>query len=386
MRILFYAHSSTLYGANRSLIDLILGLKTLDSKLDIYVIIPQKEPLGSELRKNSIKFKVIGHYSWFYNKDIGDNWKSKSKFYFKLWFLKNKSLKKIKNHRSLKNHLKFAKKINPDLIYVNSSLNPMGLIVSEVLSIKNIWHHRETVNEPLSGFYLENLDEFILQYKRTDLHLFPSRFLSKFYVDSFGNESNKIIFNGVIPDHQKPTRKFNPNKIRFGIVGRINKQKGQKEILNLFNNLDLLGNSFIELHLIGSGNHEFLDWYKNIKSTNIFHHELLDRYAIYDKFDFLISNASNEAFGRTIAEANYNGIPVIARNSGAFPELIINNVNGFLFDDFKELTNYIQILSHFNSNQYLEFSYLCYIHAKKHFDYIKVANKVLSEIKMLNNT
>ncbi len=384
MRILFYAHSSTLYGANRSLIDLILGLKKLNNGLDLCVIIPENEPLGSELKNNHIKFKVISHFNWFYNKDIGEKWKSISKFHFRIWFLKNKLIKKSKNYLNLNYHLKFAKKFNPDLIYVNSSLNPMGLIVAERLGIKNIWHHRETVNEPIYGFYMENLKDFNLQYERTNLHLFPSGFLSKLYEKSFGKVVSKIIFNGVVPDNSKPIRVFNPKIIRFGIVGRINNQKQQKKVIELFNKFYLLNKSTVELHVIGAGDNKFLDWFYQTKSKNIFYHEFLDRYAIYDKFDFLISNASNEAFGRTIAEANYNGIPVIARNSGAFPELLTSNVNGFLFNDYKELTNCIQNLSHYTSQQYQDLSKRSYLHAKEHFNYINVAHKVISEIKNIN--
>ncbi len=383
MRILFYAHSSTLYGANRSMIDLILGMKYLRSDLDICVVIPKDEPLGSELQSNNINFKIIDHYNWFYNHEVGHKWNSKSKFQFNLWFLKNRLTKKIKNHIQIYAHLNFARKFKPDLIYINSSLNPMGLIVSERLGIINVWHHRETVNEPIYGFYLDSLKDFNLKYRQANFHLFPSKFLSEFYKKSFGQYPSKIIYNGVVSNKIKQSRDFNHGKIRFGIVGRINNQKRQKEVIEIFNKLSKLDSSLLELHVIGAGDEEFSTWLKKLKPTNVFYHKFLDRYTIYDKFDFLISNASNEAFGRTIAEANYNGIPAIARNSGAFPELIISGENGFLFNDYNELTECILSLTSFTQNQYHDFSHKSYLHAKQQFDYVKVAKKVFSEIESI---
>lgn len=382
MRILFYAHSSTLYGANRSLIDLILGLKINNPSIDLLVIIPAEQPLGDELKRNAINFKTIPHYNWFYNKEVADNWKIKSSLLFQLWFLKNKFSKSLKNKFFFKEHIAAAKKFSPDLIYVNSSLNPMGLMVAKNLNIKCVWHHRETVNEAIYGYYLEDTKKFNSYFEKSDLHIFTSRFLLKQY-DSFKNRSKKVFFNGVVPAARRFNGTFNPEKIRFGIVGRINNQKGQKEVIELFKSPIFLNNSSIELHIIGSGDSEFLNWFKTIQSKNIYHYEFLDRYDIYNKFDVLISNASNEAFGRTIAEANYNGIPVLARNSGAFPELIINGKNGFIFEDLEDLSKYIQLLSNFSNLQFQELSEYSYMHAKENFDYVKIAHSLLKEIKRI---
>jgi glycosyltransferase involved in cell wall biosynthesis len=229
---------------------------------------------------------------------------------------------------------------------------------------------------------LENTKNFSKYFKQTNLHIFTSEFLLKQFA-SFEGESKKVIFNGVVPAAMELNRTFNPNKIRFGIVGRINNQKNQKEVIELFNRIILLNNYDIELHIIGAGDNEFLNWFKGIQSKFIFYHEFLDRYVIYDKFDILISNASNEAFGRTIAEANYSGIPVILRNSGAFPELVKDGVNGFLYEDLIALEVFIKSLSEIKRIEFETFSKNCLGFAKEIFNHITLSKKVLKEIRKL---
>jgi len=384
MRILFYAHSSTLYGANRSLIDLILGFKKNNPEIVVLVIIPSSNPLGAELKRNSINFEAIPHYNWFYNKEVADKWRLKSLSIFKLWFYKNKYAKILKNRYNLKRHLNAAKKFNPDFIYINSSLAPMGLIVSERLGVKNIWHHRETVNEAFYGYYLEDIKKLTKYFKQTDLHIFTSEFLLKQFAP-FRGKSKKVIFNGVVPASVLLNRTFNSEKIRFGIVGRINNQKGQKEIIELFTDPDFSESKYpIELHIVGVGDKDFMNWLQLIKTSNIIFHNYLDRYDIYDKFDFLIANSVYEAFGRTIAEANFNGIPVVARNSGAFPE-IISKINGYIYSNMMELKLILEELSYIKMTEYSQLSESSYRFANNSFYYTKIAKSVHDEIISLKN-
>lgn len=379
MKILFYAHSSTLYGANRSLMELILGLKQLNPTIQVMIILPHKGMLEKELKKKSICYKIIEHYNWFYFKPFAERWMKKSRLHFKIWYWKNKWSKSIGNKWQLREHLKFAKKFSPDLIYVNSSLNPMGLIVAENLNIKKIWHHRETLNDNVYGFYIENLPNFKKLYSSSSLHIYPSNFLKEEYHKKFGKVKSKVVYNSIVLNEEYQVKNNSDFKLRFGIVGRINDQKGQKEIISLFENSEIRKLGY-ELHIIGHGDREFVEWFKNHNSSNIIFHDYLERNEIYQKFDFLISNARYEAFGRTLAEAQYCGIPVIARYSGAFPELVENNLNGFLYQDIGELEQILRNLKNLSDDVYKEMSLKCINHARQKYDYLKIAQGINSEL------
>ncbi len=382
MKILFYAHSSTLYGANRSLIELILGLKELNPKTELLMVLPHKGLLEAELRKKSIPYVIIEHYNWFYFNPFAERWRKKSRLLFKLWYRKNKWNKRIGNQMNLREHLKFARKFSPDIIYVNSSLNPMGLMVAEKLNIQSIWHHRETLDDDVTGFYLEDLDQFEKFYSETSLHIFPSKFLYADYHNKFGGANSKVIYNSILLNEVYSEKNIHNSRLRFGIVGRINDQKGQKEIINLFETPEIRRLGY-ELHVIGHGDMEFVKWFKDHSSLNIIFYDYLERNEIYQNFDFLISNARGEAFGRTLAEAQYCGIPVIARSSGAFPELVENNLNGFLYQDIGELEQILKNLENLSDDIYKEMSLICKKHARQKYDYRKIAQEIAKELNIL---
>ncbi|MDT0642847.1 glycosyltransferase [Zunongwangia sp. F363] len=343
MKILFYAHSSTLYGANSSLIDLILGIRKQQPGVCVHVIIPSEEPVCRLLQENEISYTVIPHFNWIYNFEVAEKYRRNSNFLFKIWYLKNKWQKRIKNSFYRRRHLAFARHFNADIIYVNSSLAPMGAVVATKLKVPYVWHHRETVEEPESGFMLENRRQFFKYFKSAKKNIYPSHFLSTFYKEEFGESKCNVVYNGVaFKDCADKFPKPDFNNIRFGMVGRINSQKNQKEVIDIFEQLPDCDEE-IELIIIGEGEKQYLD---NIipENSNIKHLGFLPKAEIYKHFDFLIVNSKNEAFGRTVAEANAIGIPVIGRGSGAICEIIKPGENGFLYENSEELKNIILML------------------------------------------
>src|SRR5680860_168299 len=148
MKLLFYSHSSTLYGASTSLVNLISGIKIQDASIEFHVVIPDEGPLSNYLKEENISFSVLPHYFWTYNLDLSNRKKKQNYLLWKIWFFKNKWEKRLKNRVYFNRHKEFVKEYAPDYIYVNSSLAPMGAKVATRLKIPFIWHHRETLDDP----------------------------------------------------------------------------------------------------------------------------------------------------------------------------------------------------------------------------------------------
>ena len=344
MKILFYAHSSTLYGANRSLSELIAGLhKFYPKEFETHLILPSKGPIIKELQNNNISFTIIPHYNWIYFSQHGKRWE-KSKFLYGLWKWKNKISKAFKNRLYLRKHIALGRTYDPDIVYINSSMNPMGLYIGDKLHKKTIWHHRETVEEPAYGYYLEDRNKFLNYLKKVNANIYISEYLKNQYEKNFGKNGGKVIYNYIESSDLKSKKYTDNQKIRFGIVGRINEQKGQKEIIRLFQNEEIKKLN-VELHIFGHGDKKFVNWLNNHRNDHIFYHGFIDKLDIYEHFDYLIANSRNEAFGRVVIEANLNGIPVLARDSGAFPEIIEQFNAGRQFKDLKSLKGLIKSLS-----------------------------------------
>ncbi len=335
MRILFYCHSSTLYGANRSLIELIVGIKkSYPGEFETHLILPSEGPICNELKRQDLTYTIIPHYNWIYFSEHGKRWEN-SKLFFELWKWKNKTQKAIKNQLNLKKHMAFARNYNPEIIYVNSSMNPMGLYVGKKLEKKIIWHHRETVNDEISGFFLE-FDKFAEIFSIINKHIFPSQFLMKFYKSRFNVQNGDVVYNSpsieIKPNSFSNRQSTFPKKI--GMVGRFNNQKGQQEVIELFQHEDLRN---MELHIY-TGEKSLRNF---SKLDNIIYHPFTEPSNIYSEIDYLIVNAKNESFGRVVIEANFYNVPVFVSNSGALPELIISGVNGDIYANMNELKSLI---------------------------------------------
>src|SRR5688572_18711751 len=106
MKILFYSHSSTLYGAPSSLANLITGLQRDHPEVKSMVVIPSNGPLFGELKRLNIPCKVIPHYKWNYNHSTFTTKKKQSVIIALLWLVKNIVTRTSKNLFYVGRHLK----------------------------------------------------------------------------------------------------------------------------------------------------------------------------------------------------------------------------------------------------------------------------------------
>lgn len=79
----------------------------------------------------------------------------------------------------------------------------------------------------------------------------------------------------------------------------------------------------------------------------------------------------NEPFGLSVAESMFCGTPVIAYNKGSMPELIENNISGFLVNDLQQATNAVNKVESLNRK-------VCSEYARKKFSLEKMIAKYIS--------
>jgi glycosyltransferase involved in cell wall biosynthesis len=87
----------------------------------------------------------------------------------------------------------------------------------------------------------------------------------------------------------------------------------------------------------------------------------------------------NEPFGLSVAEAMFCGTPVIAYNRGSMPELIQNNLSGFLVDNMDEAIEAVKKISAINRKNCYEYATQKFGYEKMIDEYIEVYEKILAE-------
>ena len=151
----------------------------------------------------------------------------------------------------------------------------------------------------------------------------------------FENAQKRVIYNTIdIP--LKPPNPPPTATIKLAYAGMLAPEKGVELMLKAF--LKLKRKDFTLL-IFGRGiTPEYEDFLKrNYGRDNIYFMGFKKDKDFYKEIDIMIvPSLVEEAFGRVVIEANFNGIPVLASNRGALPELIKEGENGMIFDPDKE--------------------------------------------------
>lgn len=133
--------------------------------------------------------------------------------------------------------------------------------------------------------------------------------------------------------------------------GRIHPHKGTSEAIAIAKRSNR--------KLVIAGIIQDENYFKNEVEPNLDNEIQFIGHAGPTKRNELMGNASallhpisfDEPFGLSVAEAMMCGTPVIAFNRGSMPELIENNVTGFLVDNITEASDAVNKLSKINRSQ-----------------------------------
>lgn len=155
--------------------------------------------------------------------------------------------------------------------------------------------------------------------------------------EGFNEQRICLIPHGLDLDRirKAPTMSLD-GEVKLLFVGGLEQRKGFDLLVRALSMLDLSTKERIRLYVAGSGPHERI--YKSLAATlkvdkyiRFFGLLRLDQcYALYKSCDIFVAPSRREGFGLTVLEALGSGIPIIAANSGAIPEIIEHERNGFL--------------------------------------------------------
>ncbi|OOR10933.1 glycosyl transferase [Bacillus cereus] len=144
-------------------------------------------------------------------------------------------------------------------------------------------------------------------------------------------KKSTVIYNGISNRNNDKRIPLDIEKdcINLLFVGRFDKQKGLDILIDIFKNNSL---PKVNLYIIGEPvvSHVEFQFPKNVINLGWIDNKLLDSY--YSDMDAVIMPSRWEGFGLVAIEAMKNRKPVIVSNRGALPELISQEVNGYIFD------------------------------------------------------
>ena len=330
MKILVYSHDASFYGATKAIFELTNELRKDDYEI-IYAI-PCKGKLEENLIRDNYEYVILPNPQWI----IADRKPDYSRWYYFKHYVKSLLIFIKSFIVAYRTNIKAIKKIAPDIIFVNTSVAPIGLHVAKHLKIKSVlWIHEPLCNK--GGWLVPTL--FSRRYvgrvlNKSDVIMCPSEFLKDYIERTFGISRMQVLPNAVdyIPQLSEESPSYT-----FGMVGSISERKGQFDFFRATLKNMPETNSIV----FGTGTNDYakklykeaLNYPQNIK---MYGYES-DLNVIYSSFDIYVNMGIDETFGRTTVEAMRAGKLVFGRRSGATPEIIRHGKNGFLFDNVDEI-------------------------------------------------
>lgn len=327
--ILYIASERKLGGATKSLLILMQEMQAKGH--GVFVVTPFGfGPFYEEVIRAGIPCKPI-FFGWW---QMPEYWNAIFKFGFRcLYFMEWVAVIRISF---------YIKKKKIDIVHSNSSVIDVGAKAAKKCNIPHIWHFREFGKDDYQLEYLKGREKS-LKYveKNTDKVVFISKSLREYY-KAVPESISEVIYNGISEDflHEKVYSE-KKKQVVFLISGNLQRNKGQMTALLALKDLLEQGETDAVLWVAGRTadtadskkyEQELKEYAKkNLGETCKFLGFIKDIQSIRSQADVELVCSNREAFGRVTIEAMMAGNPVIASDTGANPELIIDRENGVLF-------------------------------------------------------
>ncbi|MFV8271448.1 glycosyltransferase family 4 protein [Flavobacterium sp. GT2N3] len=216
---------------------------------------------------------------------------------------------------------------------------PIFKKIKEVTNAKIIavdHNPRPTEGYPLKKKFEKRI-KGILFSRYIDLFVGVSKYSKSELIKEFGTQIRKksiVVFNGLEISKFKNKKFFNSTN-QFIVASHLRKDKGIQDLILAVNDLksfdftiDIYGQGYFEGELKKMIQDFGLQIFFNFKGS------VSNLNEIYCHYDYLIHPSHGETFCYTVVESMLSNLPVITtRNQGNVLGLIVENINGFLFEE-----------------------------------------------------
>lgn len=324
-------HSSAgLYGADRSLYDLLVGIRKQD--ITFSVCLPEEGPLADKLRQQNINVYILPLVKV-------------SRKNFSIW---GSCILFIEILRSLYCLERVTRGEKIDLVYTNTIAVLGGALWAFIKRKSHVWHVREVIEDPP---IVSRLYQYLV-YKLSKVVICNSQATSTWITKDNHELNSCVIWNGVDVGGGPPNEvQKRVAKQNLGLdelepvvlfVGRFNAWKGPELLVDAANESFSSGWKRYNLLFVGGpppGQDRFLtNLQSKVASSPLAAHIRIDSFSedivnYYLAADILIvPSLKPEPFGRVAIEGMAYGVPVIAANHGGLQEIVVNGVTGLLVE------------------------------------------------------
>ena len=330
MRILYVNHTGNVSGAERVLVDVLKGLDR--NRYEPVLLCPSEGRLGAEIRALDVAWKPLP--------TVGARFSLRPDRLLRAVASMGKAVVALRRQIG---------ELKPDLVHANTIRSGiLATLATLGRGTPVVWHvHDILPKHPLSAA----IRLFARSSSRTHIVAVSHATAQAFCGGLDFQGRARTIHNGV--DLERfPLKASGASAFRdkFGIpqsaflvcaVGQICERKGLRELIDAFERI-CKGAPQMHLAIVGAVVFKHEESYYNTLremaadsrcSERIhFTGELSNVSEVLQGSDLLVLNSSQEPFGLVLVEAMSSGTPVIATRVGGIPEIVTDQVNGWLVE------------------------------------------------------
>lgn len=254
---------------------------------------------------------------------------------------------KIPSVKTIFQLYQFLKKEKPDILHTSGAeANFFGFFAGKLAGVKNIIV--EEIGIPKHSFFAKFIFKFI--FRNSNKTIGESKAVIQFISNNYNvnNDDLAIVSNFGLFDYDFSNilRVKDVNFFNILMIGRLENVKNIEGVLNVFSKL-INENLKVNLTILGTGNLEN-QLKKNVNELGIknnvnFVGFVNDPYPFLMNSDLYVLNSFTEGFSNSLIEAMYSKTPSLSTISGAAPEIINDNEDGFLIPVDDEIALYEKI-------------------------------------------
>lgn len=286
------------------------------------VILPNRDGIFLELQRMGVHVLITNY------RDATYSYLNTRMDYLK--FIPRTIARIILNRRAVRYLTESVKNTNPTIIHSNVSVLGIGFSLSRRLNVPHIYHIREFADLDFNMHYFPSKASFL---RRLNAPLSYSISITKVveqYHHQNGRPTSRVIYNGIsYRQHEMPHL---PKQPFFLFAGRIEPAKGLDHLLAAYARyVHLSPQTIMPLKVAGrvhdkifSKNIDQFIQQQSIHSWVKFVGEQSNLSSLMQQATAIIVPSPNEAFGRVLAEAMFNGCLCIALNTAGTREQMDN--------------------------------------------------------------
>ena len=319
MKVLYILNSTIRQGgATKSFLILLNGL--IRKGVTPTVVVPDRNGVFEDLQKAGIETIALPYRAAAYPPIYA------ARDY--LLFLPRTIVHQYLNWRASRKLYQMLKNRSFDIIHTNVSVIGLGFKLSRRLSVPHIYHFREYADKDFRLYYFPSKKRI---FQELDQQRSYSVCITK-DIQAYHRQDNtkrsRVIYNGIHAEVEclKPLKREAPF---FLFAGRVEPAKDLLQILRAYT----IGQIKTPLYVAGETlNEDYLNKVRLFINQRGLNNRVSllgprdDIESLMQQASAIIISSRNEAFGRCMAEAMFNGCLVIGRNTGGTKEQFDNGL------------------------------------------------------------